>query len=113
MVLGTRVPPSLRHAARTGGPAAALQSYREAELLAQPWDVVIIGGGNAALVSAMGAHDEGASVLVLERSDTIFRGGNSRHTRNIRCVHGDGTPYNTGAYTHDELWKDLCGVGTG
>lgn len=84
-----------------------------ADLLARPWDVVVVGGGNAAVVSAMSAHDQGARVLVLERSDVIFRGGNSRHTRNIRCIHGADFPYNSGAYTHEELWKDLCGVGTG
>jgi tricarballylate dehydrogenase len=77
------------------------------------WDVIVIGGGNAALVSAMSAHDMGARVLVLERSDQLFRGGNSRHTRNIRCVHNSADAYNTGAYTFDELWRDLCGVGTG
>jgi tricarballylate dehydrogenase len=93
-------------ARREEAPAAA-------ELLGVQWDVVIVGGGNAALVSAMSAHDQGARVLVLERSDVIFRGGNSRHTRNIRCVHGEDFPYNSGAYTYDELWKDLCGVGTG
>jgi tricarballylate dehydrogenase len=86
---------------------------RAAELLATEWDVVVVGGGNAAVVSAMSAHDQGARVLVLERSDVTFRGGNSRHTRNIRCVHGADFPYNSGAYTYEELWKDLCGVGTG
>lgn len=50
---------------------------------------------------------------MLERSDVTFRGGNSRHTRNIRCVHPGEFRYNTGAYTEDELWRDLCGVGTG
>lgn len=85
----------------------------DAALLGAEWDVVVIGGGNAALVSAMSARDHGARVLVLERSDVIFRGGNSRHTRNIRCVHGADSPFNTGAYTAEELWKDLCGVGTG
>jgi tricarballylate dehydrogenase len=77
------------------------------------WDVIVIGGGNAALVSAMSAHDSGATVLIIERSDEQFRGGNSRHTRNIRCVHNQADLFNTGAYTFDELWKDLCGVGTG
>jgi tricarballylate dehydrogenase len=61
----------------------------------------------------MSAHDQGARVLVLERSDQTFRGGNSRHTRNIRCVHQSADAYNTGAYPFDEVWKDLCGVGTG
>lgn len=81
--------------------------------VATPWDVIVIGGGNAALVSAMSAHDQSVKVLVLERADRTFRGGNSRHTRNIRCVHNSADQYNTGAYPFDELWKDLCGVGTG
>ncbi len=82
------------------------------DVMARPWDVVVIGGGNAALVSAMSAREMGASVLVLERADPTFRGGNSRHTRNIRCVHDETTVYNTGAYTRDELWSDLCSVGS-
>jgi tricarballylate dehydrogenase len=28
-------------------------------------------------------------------------------------VHDEATAYNTGAYTHDELWRDLCSVGSG
>ena len=77
------------------------------------WDVIVIGGGNAALVSAMSAHDQGARVLVLERADRVFRGGNSRHTRNIRCVHASADAYHSGPYPYAELWRDLCGVGTG
>jgi len=83
------------------------------DVMAHPWDVVVIGGGNAAVVSAMTAREAGATVLVLERADPTFRGGNSRHTRNIRCVHDETTAYNTGAYTYDELWRDLCSVGSG
>jgi tricarballylate dehydrogenase len=70
------------------------------------YDVVVIGGGNAALVSALTATGLGARVLMLEKAPVVFRGGNSRHTRNIRCVHDEHYPY-------DELWADLCGVGTG
>ncbi|MGC9665395.1 FAD-dependent tricarballylate dehydrogenase TcuA [Planosporangium sp. 12N6] len=77
------------------------------------WDVVVIGGGNAALVSALSAHDQGARVLILERAPVVFRGGNSRHTRNIRCVHNYTDDCYTGTYGYDELWADLCGVGTG
>lgn len=84
-----------------------------ASLVDRVWDVIVIGGGNAALVSAMSAHDNGASVLILERGDKFYRGGNSRHTRNIRCVHGADSAWNTGAYTRDEVWKDLGSVGTG
>ena len=79
----------------------------------QPWDVIVVGGGNAALCAAMSAHDLVRRVLVIERSARWDRGGNSRHTRNIRCVHAAADDYNTGAYLFDELWKDLCGVGTG
>ena len=61
-----------------------------------PWDVVVIGGGNAALVSALTAADAGARVLLLERAPVVMRGGNSRHTRNIRCVHRDADGYTTG-----------------
>ena len=46
-------------------------------------DVLVIGGGNAALCAAMAACDEGARrVKILEVAPRIFRGGNSRHTRN-------------------------------
>lgn len=81
--------------------------------LRHPWDVVVIGGGNAALVSALSARETGASVLMLERAPREIRGGNSRHTRNLRCVHDGADDYYTGAYTYDEMWRDLCGVGSG
>lgn len=76
-------------------------------------DVVVIGGGNAAIVSALTAADAGARVLLLERAPAHFRGGNSRHTRNIRCAHDTGDEFTTGPYPFAELWRDLCGVGKG
>ncbi len=81
--------------------------------LEKSWDVVVIGGGNAALVSALSARDCGASVLVLERAPGALRGGNTRHTRNIRYVHEEVDKYNSGAYRYEEMWADLCGVGSG
>jgi tricarballylate dehydrogenase len=76
------------------------------------WDLVIIGGGNAAISAAMAADDSGARVLMLERAPRGMRGGNTRHTRNIRCVNArDG--YIPGGYSFDQLWSDLCGVGEG
>jgi len=87
-----------------GGPAA--------DWAAREWDIVVIGGGNAALASALTADDLGARVLVLERAPRHMRGGNTRHTRNIRCVH-ERDEFHNGDYTYDELWKDLCNVGDG
>jgi tricarballylate dehydrogenase len=48
----------------------------------------VIGGGNAALCAAITARRRGARVLVLESATKDFRGGNSRHTRDIRYMHG-------------------------
>ena len=77
------------------------------------WDVVVIGGGNAALVAAISARERGASVLVLERAAQDDRGGNTRHTRNVRCTHADGQRFSPGTYLYDEMWRDLCSVGSG
>lgn len=78
----------------------------------QTWDVIVIGGGNAGIVSALAAEEAGASVLLLEAGSRHMRGGNTRHTRNIRCIHKQDD-YNTGDYQYEELWSDLCNVGRG
>ena len=43
-------------------------------------DVVVIGGGNAALCAALAAREAGAAVLVLEKAPESERGGNSFFT---------------------------------
>jgi tricarballylate dehydrogenase len=83
------------------------------EALEASWDVVVIGAGNAGVVAAMSARERGARVLVVERASRVMRGGNSRHTRNCRCVHDGEDAWNTGPYGYDELWSDLGAVGTG
>ncbi|MEW6266183.1 MAG: FAD-dependent tricarballylate dehydrogenase TcuA [Thermodesulfobacteriota bacterium] len=71
------------------------------------YDVLVIGGGNAALCAAMTAREAGASVLLLESAPKEFRGGNSRHTRNLRYLHEHGNAFLTGPYLEDEFWADL------
>ncbi len=73
----------------------------------RPFDVLVVGGGNAGLCAAITARRAGARVLVLESATKDFRAGNSRHTRDIRYMHNSGTDYVTGAYTRDEFWNDL------
>jgi len=76
-------------------------------------DVAVLGGGNAGLCAALSARQSGASVIVIEGAPMEFRGGNSRHTRNVRCVHRYTDDFYTGEYSYDELWQDLGGVGDG
>src|ERR1044072_5506518 len=78
--------------------------------LTRPYDVLVIGGGNAALCAAISARRAGASVLVLEAAPKFYRGGNTRHTRNMRCAHDAATEILTGPYTEEEFWQDLLRV---
>jgi tricarballylate dehydrogenase len=75
--------------------------------LNRKYDVLVIGGGNAALCAAISARRAGASVLVLEGAPKFYRGGNTRHTRNMRCAHDAATDILTGPYTEEEFWEDL------
>ena len=53
------------------------------------WDVIVAGAGNAGLCAAHAARERGARVLVLEKADEAWSGGNSAFTAGaIRIAHG-------------------------
>jgi tricarballylate dehydrogenase len=74
------------------------------------FDVLVIGGGNAALCAALMASEAGASVLLLEAAPRAWRGGNSMHVRNLRCMHDAPQDVLEGAYPEEEFWQDLLKV---
>ena len=73
-------------------------------------EVLVIGGGNAALCAALMAREAGASVLLLESAPREWRGGNSQHTRNLRCMHDAPQDVLVDAYPEEEFWQDLLKV---
>tara|TARA_Y100001934_G_scaffold272483_1_gene360842 strand:+ start:7145 stop:8527 length:1383 start_codon:yes stop_codon:yes gene_type:complete len=77
------------------------------------FDIVVVGGGNAALCAAITAAETGARVLMLEGAPHTYRGGNSRHTRNFRCMHHGPLSVLTDTYGEDEYFDDLMKVTAG
>ena len=93
------------------------------------FDVIVVGGGNAALVSALTAHEEGARVLILDASTKAERGGNSRFAGAIfRIAHNglsdlepllcdatraDVATVEVGAYTRELYEADLMSTSQG
>lgn len=73
-------------------------------------DVLVIGGGNAALCAALMAREAGATVMLLEASPKEWRGGNSQHTRNLRCMHEGPQDVLVETYSEEEYWQDLLKV---
>src|SRR4029434_4349979 len=88
-------------------PARSNENTDSMTVLTQPFDVLVVGGGNAGLCAAITARRAGARVLVVESAIKDFRGGNSRHTRDIRYMHKGETQCVTGAYVEAEFWEDL------
>jgi tricarballylate dehydrogenase len=78
--------------------------------LSRLYDVLVIGGGNAGICAAIAAREAGASVLLVEHAPKHFRGGNSRHTRNLRAMHEAPTATLTESYPEEEYFEDLLRV---
>ena len=77
------------------------------------WDVLVIGAGNAGLCAAITAAEAGCSVLVLDAAPADMRGGNTRHTRNLRATHDAPTDVLTESYSVAEYFDDLMRVTKG
>src|SRR5215470_13863904 len=92
---------------------------------AEDHDVIVVGGGNAALCAAITAREEGARVLLLERAPQDERGGNSSFTEGLmRFVYNgkddivalspDLTPdelaSDFGRYTEENFFDDMARV---
>jgi len=91
-------------------PQSALIQPGHAKHLA---DVLVVGGGNAALCAAISAAEEGATVALLERAPKVYRGGNSRHVRNFRCKHAGPLGVLSDEYSPEEFYDDLLRVTKG
>ncbi len=88
-----------------------------------PYDVVVVGAGNAAMCAALAAADAGARVAVLERAPRAEAGGNSRFTAgairfayngvdDLRALMPDLTDEEVGitdfgTYTEDDFYEDM------
>jgi tricarballylate dehydrogenase len=76
-------------------------------------DVLVVGGGSAALCAAITARRRGASVRMVEAAPFGLRGGNTRHARNFRLMHDGPRWYVPDAYGEDAFFKDLVRVTSG
>src|SRR6266705_1172315 len=91
----------------------------------QVWDVIVVGGGNAALCAALSAKETAKRVLVLERAPESEAGGNSRFTAGLLRIVYNGADdlgrlvelsreeierTDFGTYTADQFLDDMARV---
>jgi tricarballylate dehydrogenase len=76
-------------------------------------DVLVIGGGSAALCAAIAARRNGVSVRLIEKAPAALRGGNTRHARNFRLMHDQPAWYVPDIYREDAFFGDLVRVARG
>ena len=77
------------------------------------YDLLVAGGGNAALCAAISAAERGLRVVICEAAPHGLRGGNSRHTRNLRVAHDAPTAVLVESYPVEEFFDDLMRVTAG
>lgn len=76
-------------------------------------DVAIVGGGAAALCAALAARRKGAAVMLLDQAPPDQRGGNTRHSRNLRIMHHSPSPLFPGSYDEADFEADLIKAAEG
>jgi tricarballylate dehydrogenase len=92
--------------AKDGWPKVAVNRV----LTSPSTDVLVVGGGSAALCAAIAARRSGASVRMVEKAPLALRGGNTRHARNFRLMHDQPTWYVPAVYREDAFLQDLIRV---
>ncbi len=94
--------------------------------MSEKWDVIVVGGGNAAFCAALAARERGLRILMLERAPEDESGGNSRFTAGAFRIAYDGVDdlrrlmpdltdeecaiSDFGAYTRDQFFDDMFRV---
>jgi len=79
----------------------------------ETYDIVIVGCGMAGLAAALRTTDEGASVVVLEKSPEKHRGGHTRFTESFRIPTADidlDAEFNVEDYTSSDFYSDIMNV---
>ncbi len=77
------------------------------------WDIIIVGCGNAGVCAAITAAEYDCKILIMDSAPREMRGGNTRHTRNLRAVHDSPTDVMTDHYSFEEYLDDLMRVTKG
>jgi fumarate reductase flavoprotein subunit len=67
-------------------------------------DVVVVGGGNSGLASAISARQQGVDVILLEKEDHL--GGAARHAEGLFAINTYEQKMGSFVYTEDEMYTE-------